>query len=245
MSIRIASFTDFSFDGPYLAQLEAALYRHAEDIDVLHLMADAPAWQPRAAAYLFDAVARTTPLDCHYIAVVDPGVGGEREALAVNADGYWLVGPDNGLLVPYARRAKRAAWYRIAWKPEHLSASFHGRDLFAPVIAKLATGRPVECRPVEVEQVVGLDWPEVLSEVIYVDHFGNLITGLDGSRINVNDVHTVNGRMVQYAATFSDVSPKEFFWYVNSLGLIEIAVNQGHAATVLNADVGTAVTLVE
>ena len=100
----------------------------------------APAMNPRASAYLLAALAPSIKGEASFVCVVDPGVGTERRALALRADGRWFVGPDNGLLDVVGRRAQAAEWWEITWRPEQLSATFHGRDLFAPVAAKLARG---------------------------------------------------------------------------------------------------------
>ena len=89
-------------------------------------------------------------------------------------DGRWYVGPDNGWLVQVIRRAQSVEAFRILWRPEHLSCSFHGRDLFAPVAAMLACGEPPEFEMLELSQLVMPAWPDDLAEVVYVDHFGNL-----------------------------------------------------------------------
>ncbi|MDH3597421.1 MAG: SAM-dependent chlorinase/fluorinase, partial [Rhodospirillales bacterium] len=136
----IVLFTDFGLDGPYVGQMKAVLHAEAPGVPLIDLMADAPAFDARAAAYLLAAYAPAFPAGCVFLAVVDPGVGGPRLPLAVEADARWFVGPDNGLLAPTARRAEAARTWQVTWRPDRLSASFHGRDLFAPVAARLALG---------------------------------------------------------------------------------------------------------
>ena len=134
--------TDFGLAGPYLGQVKAVLARAAPAVPVIDLFADLPAFEPRLAAYLLAAYAAWFEPGDVILAVVDPGVGGPRGALVVEADGRWFVGPDNGLFELVLRRAERARCYAIAWRPAALSATFHGRDLFAPVAARLALGEP-------------------------------------------------------------------------------------------------------
>ncbi|HZD26702.1 MAG TPA: SAM-dependent chlorinase/fluorinase, partial [Alphaproteobacteria bacterium] len=135
----IVLFTDFGREGPYMGQMRAVLARRAPGVPVIDLIADVPAWDVRAGAYLLPAYAAEFPAGTVFLCVVDPGVGSARQPMALKADGRWYVGPDNGLFELVARRAAAARGWRIDWRPDRpLSASFHGRDLFAPVAADLA-----------------------------------------------------------------------------------------------------------
>jgi len=136
----IVLFTDFGLDGPYVGQMKAVLHRDAPGVPVIDLFADAPAFDAKRSAYLLAAYAEEFPAPTVFLAVVDPGVGGARRPLMVEADGRRYVGPDNGLFEIVWRRARRRRGGAITWRPERLSASFHGRDLFAPVAARLAVG---------------------------------------------------------------------------------------------------------
>lgn len=235
----ILTFTDFGREGPYLGELETALRRAAPEVPVVHLMADAPAFRPRPAAYLLAALSsRLEPGDV-LLAVVDPGVGGERRPVAARADGLWLVGPDNGLFEALARRARTLAPYEIAWRPRRLSLSFHGRDLFAPVAARLARGDRSVLTPAPLTRHP--DWPDDLPEVIHVDRYGNAMTGLRAATLPPDTVLTAGDRSLPRARTFSSVPPGEAFWYENSSGLAELAVNAGSAAAVLGLAVGSPV----
>src|SRR5271165_4542415 len=129
----IALFTDFGLAGPYTGQMKAVLLRDAPGIAVVDLFADAPAARPQPSAYLLAAYAAWFPAGTVFPCVVDPGVGGPRVPLIIEADGRWYVGPDNGLFELVLRRAAKARVWRITFEPVSLSASFHGRDLFAPV----------------------------------------------------------------------------------------------------------------
>jgi S-adenosylmethionine hydrolase len=240
----IALFTDFGPLGPYTGQMIAALKRVAPSLEALVLMSDAPTFNPRASAYLLAALLDDLPPGAVVLGVVDPGVGGERRPVAVEVDGRWLVGPDNGLFAIAARRAAEARWYEIAWRPERLSASFHGRDLFAPVAARLALGAAPPGPPIGAAGVVGSDWLDDLTELIYVDHFGNVMTGLRAARIGTDKMLVAGGCMVRHARTFGSVNPGAAFWYENANGLCEIAVNRARADLALGLSVGLAVEVV-
>ena len=112
----ILLFTDFGLEGPYVGQMKAVLHREAPGVPVVDLMHDAPAFDPRAAAYLLAALAPEMPPDFIVLAVVDPGVGGARRPLTVAAGGRWYVGPDNGLLAPAARRTEQPQVWASPWE---------------------------------------------------------------------------------------------------------------------------------
>jgi S-adenosyl-L-methionine hydrolase (adenosine-forming) len=239
----IVLFTDFGLDGPYTGQVKAVLYGTAPGVPVVELFADAPAGRPKPAAYLLAAYGVWFPPGTVLLAVIDPGVGGPRVPVIVEAEGRWYVGPDNGLFEHVMRRAASARTWEILWRPETLSASFHGRDLFAPVAGWLARGeRPVH-KPRAPEIGQHADWPDDLPEIVYVDRYGNAMTGLRGSLLPYDARLVVSGRALRHARIYSDVAPGEAFWYENSNGLVEIAVNAGRAADALQLVIGSPVAV--
>src|SRR5437762_6607739 len=156
----IVLFTDFGVEGPYTGQMTAVLLQSAPAVPVVSLFADLPPGQPKPAAYLLAAYARWFAAGTVFVCIVDPGVGRDRGALIVEADGRCYVGPDNGLFEIMLRRAARAVIWRITWRPGALSASFHGRDLFAPVAARLAQGEPPAAIAVQAQATPCPDWPD-------------------------------------------------------------------------------------
>lgn len=235
----IVLFTDFGVAGPYVGQMKAVLAARAPGVPVIDLMHDAPAFRPQPAAYLLAALIDALPADAVVVGVIDPGVGGARPPVVVEADGRRFVGPGNGLFEIVARRAAAARIFRVGWRPAGLSASFHGRDLFAPVAAMLATGAPAMLEPDDGPRRP--DWPDDLSEVVYVDGYGNAMTGLRASALPADAALAVAGRRLARHRTFGDAAPGEAFWYANSCGLAEIAVNRGRADHALGIAVGTPV----
>jgi S-adenosylmethionine hydrolase len=239
----IVLFTDFGLEGPYTGQMKAVLHRMAPGIPVIDLFADAPVGNPKASAYLLAVYAEWFPVGTVFLCVVDPGVGGGRPATIVEADGRWYVGPGNGLFELIQRRAGRRGSWDVDWKPDRLSASFHGRDLFAPVAAILARGEPPPGRPHNNAEDRRADWPDDLCEIVYVDHFGNAITGLRAAVLPPNTRLATAGRVLERATTFSDRPLGAAFWYENSSGLAEIAVNQGRADHELGLAIGMPVEI--
>lgn len=240
----IVLFTDFGLHGPYIGQVKAVLQRLAPGHPLIDLCADAPAFDSRCSAYLLAAYVSVFPAGSVFCAVVDPGVGSkQREPVVVEAQGRWYVGPDNGLLCRVAAADPAARCWRIDWQPAELSSTFHGRDLFAPVAARLANGEmpPGELFPQA--RSLNCDWPDDYPAVIYIDHFGNLLTGIRASVVSDDALLDVAGVTFAFARTFADVAVGQGFWYRNANGLIEIAVNQGHAADHYAIGLGAPLTI--
>ena len=239
----IVLFTDFGLAGPYTGQVEAVLNQTAPGVPVISLFADAPAGQPRPAAYLLSAYGSWFPAGTMLLCVIDPGVGGARRAIVVEADGRRYVGPDNGLFELVLRRATAPRCFEVTWRPPLLSASFHGRDLFAPVAARLASGEPMARLTTPVAPLRHPAWPDDLLEIVYVDHYGNAMTGVRGECLVESARLVAGGRTIGRADTFSAVPSGEAFWYVNANGLVEIAVNEGRADRALGLSIGSEISL--
>ena len=241
---QIALFTDFGEQGPYLGQMESVLYAEGLEQPVIRLLSNAPRCNPRAAAYLLAALAEATRLPTLFLSVVDPGVGGERLPLVVRSDRHWFVGPDNGLFSRLAVEAGDLEVRVIDWRPRRLSASFHGRDLFAPVAAGICRGTWAAGRKLSAARLVGADWPQSLAEVVYVDHYGNLMTGIRADALSPDALVRATGHRCRHARTFSDSDPGAVFWYENSIGLVELAVNSGSAGELLGLGIGDPVEVI-
>lgn len=239
----IVLFTDFGLEGPYTGQVKAVLFRAAPKVAVIDLFADLPAGKPKPASYLLGAYSLWFPPGTVFLAVVDPGVGGKRAALIVEAKGRWYVGPDNGLLEIVMRRAGDVRCWEIAGRSAQLSASFHGRDLFAPAAGLLASGDPADRLGQPAEPSRHPDWPDDLAEIVYIDRYGNAITGLRAATLPNETRLAVKGRFFERHRTFSDVAAGEAFWYENANGLAEIAVNAGRADTALGLTIGSSIAI--
>jgi S-adenosylmethionine hydrolase len=238
--MTIFLFTDFGPSDIYVGQVKAVLHHYAPGARVVDLLHEAPAFNVKAGAHLLAALAGQLPAGSVTMAVVDPGVGGKRKPVAVRADGRWLVGPDNGLLSVVAARARRLEAYTIGWRPGKLSASFHGRDLFAPVAAMLARGDRKTAKLQKAALAVRLGAGD-LAEVIYIDHYGNAMTGLRAARLVRGPGLAVGRRRIERARVFSAVPAGKVFWYENSLGLAEVAANSASATRELQLAVGVPV----
>ncbi|WP_242518366.1 SAM hydrolase/SAM-dependent halogenase family protein [Thiorhodovibrio winogradskyi] len=254
---RIALITDFG-PGPYIGQLQLLAAALAPGLAMVNLLDDLPPFRPDLAAALIPALIRGMPARALYLCVVDPGVGGARAALALRRGQDWFVGPDNGLLAPlmggdapsgsadqevYQKgerqpEAERQLW-RIDWRSEHCSDSFHGRDLFMPIALALTRGQlPLPCQRIEPKQMLGYPAERETGRILYVDHYGNLITGLDADLAPDRARLRAANRVLSGARTFCEVGQGDAFWYRNAFGLVEIAANQRRADQLLGLSAG-------
>jgi len=236
--LALLLFTDFGASDLYVGQVEAVLDRYAPGVRVINLLNEAPCFNVKASAHLLAALSKQVPRGHVFLTVVDPGVGGTREGLVVRVDGRSYVGPDNGLLsVLWARGTVKSAWRITTW-PTEAAISFQGRDVFAPIAAAVVTGEfPNE----NVKQIPapGILLPgEDLAEIVYVDHYGNAFTGLRGEALATDRLLRVRRMEIPHARVFSEAPPGQAFWFVNSIGLVEIAMPGVSAARMLGLRVG-------
>jgi len=241
----IVLFTDFGADDIYVAQIKATLLEHlAHGTDIVDLLHSVSNFHIRAGAHLLAALQDRFPVGSVFLTVVDPDVGTDRDAVVLRADGKWYVGPDNGLLSVIAARAAETQAWRIIWRPKILSASFHGRDLFAPVAAWIADGAfPAD----KTEQIGALQVrlePGDLSEVIHVDHYGNALTGMRARHVPRSALIAVGHHRLPYARVFAEAPVGRAFWYENSVGLVELAANRASAVRLLGIEVGDPVRII-
>ncbi len=257
MSI-ITLTTDFGAADPFVGVMKGVIAGRAPTALVIDLTHGIPPQDVLAGALVLRHSVAYFPRGTIHLAVVDPGVGSERRALCVETTGALLVGPDNGLLSLAAppgeiRRIVHLTEERFFLSPR--SATFHGRDVFAPVAAALAAGTPVEKLGSEARDMQRLDLPPVVREphalrgqVIYVDHFGNLATNvsaadLGGLAIHAASIGVGSVRLRGVAPSYAAVKRGEPVAVVNSWGLLEIAVREGSARDRLGAGVGTPVVI--
>ncbi|MDX8409547.1 MAG: SAM-dependent chlorinase/fluorinase [Mariprofundales bacterium] len=228
-------YSDFGAGSPYAGQMEAVCADLAPEVPRVVLSHDAPRAKPRAAGLLLAGLVARMPQRAVFLCVVDPGVGTVRRPLIAQCDNRWFVGPDNGLMV--AAAGENAAWFRIDWRPAQLSNTFHGRDLFAPVAAGLALGKMPAVTPID--DPIGLSMVGGLQQIVFVDRFGNLITGIEEKDVAPRSFIVIGDRRIPAGRCFGDVPSGDLFWYGNSMGLVEIAANGSSAAVLLGADVGS------
>lgn len=245
------------FGSPYPAAMKGVILQlsDARLVDVTH---DFPRQDVRTAAFWLREVIPYFPSAVHLV-VVDPGVGTDRKPIVVDTGDHQLVGPDNGVLLPVARRLVRGtggteedlAVYEIPVEnPE--SATFHGRDVFAPAAAAVhETGLAALDYPTldEYEDLAfpepDTDGDEFRGEVLVVDGFGNAITNVPGGELDPywNDELSVNGENVPVRRTYAAVSPGDRLVTVGSHGNVELAVNRGRGDDAFGVEPGSTVEL--
>lgn len=241
----ITLLTDFGTTDSYVAEIKAALLSAAPGASLVDITHSVPPGDVRAAAYLLGRVWHRFPRGSVHLAVVDPGVGTERSALAIGAHGHWFVGPDNGLFTFVLRDAE--VQIVSLPTPPNASATFHGRDLFAPAAAALAAGatlaslgEPLATMPARlVYAEPHYEGKSVVGQVIYVDRFGTLITNLTSELVPSYATVEVEGLEIgPLRRTFGDVPTGGLLAYVGSAGQVEIGVRDGSAARRLGMGVG-------
>jgi S-adenosylmethionine hydrolase len=242
----ITLLTDFGTADGYVAEMKGVLMSQAPGIQVVDLSHDIPPHGIDAARLAVARYWRRFPAGTIHLVVVDPGVGSDRQAIAVSSEGRFLVGPDNGVLSPAVLMpGARAVSLPV---PADAAPTFHGRDVFAPAAAALARGALLDSLGSPLEDPVIRRTPEAVKEedgwlrgeVIMVDRFGNAVTNL--LAIHGGDVR-VGDREVPLRRTYADVSTGEAVALVGSSGLIEIAVRDGNAATTLGLSRGSIVRI--
>jgi S-adenosylmethionine hydrolase len=236
----ITLLSDFGTVDGYVAEMKAVLKSLAPEAELVDITHDIPPQDINRARLTVSRYWRRFPAGTIHLVVVDPGVGTARAALAVEADGRFLVGPDNGVLSPAFRvEGTQAVKLDV---PGGASPTFHGRDVFAPAAARIARGEFLDIIGRRVRPSVIMHTPTPLKigdvqsgEIIAIDRFGNAITNFES--VDGATVHAA-GMSVPVVRTFSEVHPGEVCALIGSAGLLEIAVRDGSAATTLGLAVG-------
>ena len=252
--------TDFGLQDPFVGVMKGRLVAGFPAVRIIDLTHEIPAHWPAEAGFWLSRSFRYFPVGTVHVAVVDPGVGGARAIAAVEAAGHLFLAPDNGLLAPViesvsavcARHVSGAVLARLG--VDAPSATFHGRDIFAPLAAAVAAGRllPADLGDPVGELVPGwIEEPTVVGAqltgtVVTIDHFGNLITNIEARHLEglVHPVVRAAGRDLPLRRTYSDVRPGDYLALVNSFGVLEIARAERSAAEGLGLARGAPVTVV-
>lgn len=246
MSRLITLLTDFGTADGYVGEMKGVLLSGVAGATLVDIAHDVPPQDVDGARLVVARYWRRFPADTVHLVVVDPGVGGSRAAIAVESEGRFLVGPDNGVLSP----ALLHAGARCVELPAPVGAAptFHGRDLFAPAAAALARGMPLDslgevyASPIvrRTPEAVRRNDGSVAGVVISVDRFGNAVTNLVSWRGGSVEAA---GHRLPLVRTYGDVAVGESVALVGSSGLVEIAVRDGSAASTLGLKRGSAVVL--
>lgn len=253
--------TDFGHKGPFAAVMKGVMLGRFPEARIIDLAHDIPAHWPPEAGFWISRSYRYFPAGSVHVAIVDPGVGTEREIVIVQHDGHLFMAPDNGLLASMLSFAAKPLVYQL--REEALAAldigtpslTFHGRDIFAPIAAEFAAGR---LQPADVGTRTDqwtpawLDEPDaapgrVTGVIITVDAFGNLISNIDQSLIAsfTAPVAALAGHRFDLKATYGRAQPGDYLALINSFGVLEIARAEGSAADGLGTDRGAPVVVLD
>jgi S-adenosyl-L-methionine hydrolase (adenosine-forming) len=269
MSQRAAAFapsgvvtltTDFGHKDPFVGVMKGRLVGRFPAVVMIDLTHEILAHWPAEAGFWLARSFRYFPPGTVHVAVVDPGVGSARDIAVIEAEGHVFLAPDNGLLAAVAEAVDVATLRRV--EPQLLkaigvgvpSATFHGRDVFAPLAAEIAAGRlaPGALGPEVPELIPGwLEDPvvgpaQVAGSVVTIDHFGNLISNIDAAHVQHlgHPLVRAGGRELPLRRTYSDVRPGEYLALVNSFGVVEVARAEQSAAEGLGLARGAPVLVV-
>jgi S-adenosylmethionine hydrolase len=249
----IALLTDFGIRDHYVAAMKGVILTINPQAAIIDITHEIEPQNIRSAAFTLLACYRDFPEGTVFVVVIDPGVGSDRRAVAASSSGYYFVGPDNGVLsFALGKETKIVELKNPNYFADSVSATFHGRDIFAPIGAHLSKGVQLEQFGPVINDPVRLEFPKprlnkdgtITAEIIHIDHFGNLITNLARPdlpkqiRINIKD--RLIGRHCRF---FAESESGELISIIGSSGFLEIVVNQGSAQDLLNAKIGQALRL--
>lgn len=256
----ITLLTDFGTCDTYVGQMKGVIADIARSATVIDLTHQVPWQDVVAGALMLEDAIDVFPAGTIHVAVVDPGVGTQRRAIAIETDHFTFVGPDNGLFTAVLQRHRMHRAHALTntrYQRPAVSATFHGRDVFAPAAAHLAAGVPIAELGEAVEQPFALDLPKPAvqadtlgGQILWIDHFGNLITNIrqtdaqhGATDRSISHVRVADTTIGPIRRTFSDVPAGSLVAYFGSAGRLEIARRNGSAARLLKAEPGTAVYL--
>jgi S-adenosylmethionine hydrolase len=246
----VTLLTDFGRQDIYVGVMKGVIANIEPQIQTIDLSHDIPVQNVIAARFCLLTAYEYFPPNTVHVAVVDPEVGSIRRAIAIEFDRGFLVGPDNGLFSGILNRVEAISAVELTnsqyWRTHYASNTFHGRDIFAPVGAHLASGIPLAelGETIAIESLVKSPVPQFQIEekqitgcLQYIDRFGNLISNIPNELITTrHQTVQVVDRLIKLSKTYSDVPVGELVAIAGSHGWLEIAVNSGSAGHELNVD---------
>lgn len=246
MARIVTLLTDFGTADGYVGEVKGVIAMGAPGCTIIDIAHDLPPHDIDAGRLALARYWQRFPEGSIHLAIVDPGVGGSRAAIAIGSEGRLLIGPDNGVLSPALLHPDaRCVSLPI---PATAARTFHGRDVFAPAAVKLARGASIDSighphpEPM-VRRTPGAtrrDDGTIIGSIIAIDRFGNLVTNLVGRHTGTIEIA---GRAVSIGATYSDVGVGAALALTGSSGLVEVAVREGSAAAVFGAARGDPVVM--
>ena len=243
----IALLTDFGLQDDYVGLMHAAISRVNPALRIVNLCHEVMPGDIEAASFLLERDAPFFPNGTVFVSVVDPGVGSERSMLAARIETHLYIAPDNGLLDPLLKAHEDHIVRRIEnhdlFGPV-MSSTFHGRDIFAPVGAHLASQTPFEqVGPIAEDWIASATLKPIRragklqGKILWVDRFGNLVTNMDHHDVEGYDI-MVGRQKIRRVDSFSEGEIGETVWMIGSKGTVEVVVNNGSASKLLGIGFG-------
>jgi len=260
MPRKIATLTtDFGLKDPYAAEMKATILTISPKTTIIDITHKIAKFNIRMGAYILASATPYFPKGSVHVAVVDPGVGTQRRPILIQTKQGFFVGPDNGVLVLAAEKQGITCIHELS-NPKlmlhQVSNTFHGRDIFAPAAAHLLNGvKPAEFGP-KISEATKPEFTKatlkngvLTGEVLHVDGFGNIITNINEKTATLNHLKdtvtvTLSGRelKLRFCKAYGETKPQEPLTLIGSHGFLEIALNQGNAATKFKTKPGDKIT---
>ena len=253
--VIIALLTDFGTKDYFVGALKGAILSVNENVHIVDITHEIEPQNIKSAAFTLRACYRSFTFGTIFVAVVDPGVGSARRAILVETDNYLFIAPDNGLLSFVYDEAKNFRVYELTNRKffaSEISATFHGRDLFAPVAAHLSEGVKAEDTGREITDFVRFEETrprqisahEIEAEIIEIDRFGNLITNLKRTDLPEKFVLEINEAKIERLQNYyAESNAGEVFMIFGSAGFLEIVAFRDSAKNILQAAIGQKITI--
>ncbi len=250
--------TDFGLQDYYVSAMKAIILGIAPDVRLVDISHDIPSQDIMAGSWILRNSAMLFPSGTVHTVVVDPGVGTDRNSIALKIEDQYFVGPDNGIFSPLTeeRDFKAVCLTNKKYWREDTSNTFHGRDIFAPVAAHLSRGVELEELGDPIDELVTYRWTVPIADkdglqgmVIHIDKFGNLVTNLSQSLIeefkdkNVK-IYLGNTILEEIVTTFGSVPDGEPVAFIGSSGMLEIGINKGSAEEMLGVQKGAQISVI-
>lgn len=242
------------FGSPYVGIVKGVIKSICKDVDIVEISSDIPPFDIKSGAFVLYSSYKFFPKGTIHLAIVDPGVGSERKAIAIKTKNYYFIGPDNGILIPAAMEdgilEVREINILLIEKP---SSTFHGRDIFAPVAAILAKGFKFEDLGNEIKNYKIMNFFKakyedfIECEVIFIDRFGNLVLSIKEEDFKFKKEVELEYQGKKYylknVRTYYDVNKGELLILKGSSEFYEISIREGSAKDLLNVSVGSILKL--
>lgn len=251
--------TDFGLQDYYVSSMKAVILGIAPDVRMVDISHEIPSQDIMAGSWVIKNSAMLFPPETVHVVVVDPGVGTDREAIALQVGDQYFIGPDNGIFSILTEQKEYRAvklTNRNYWGEKN-SSTFHGRDIFAPVAAHLSKGIALEELGEPISKLVTYRWAQPIADkdglqgwIIHIDKFGNLITNLSAELIGEVignrkiKIYVGNTILDEIVTTFGSVLEGEPVAFIGSSGMLEIGINKGNAKEMLGVQKGAQISMV-